>query len=115
MDVGIDENAFLSIVEKHTGGTIAYAMKNGWRGNLLDLKFKEDDVNDKFVSQRFGFTYNLDNGNIYLSGLSTSDEEGFCLWQMYQKDHQDVTVVSVGPRFGGGFTIKVRKNSTSGK
>ena len=108
-DVIVDENAFLSIVEKHTGGTIKTVFKDGYRKQILNINFNEEEVEKRFTHPKYGhLEYSLDDGTVAMSGLKYEEEKDYCLFRMYQKDHPDVAVVEVTAHFTGGFRVKVR-------
>ena len=108
-DVIVDENEFLSIVEKHTGGTIKTVFKDGYRNQTLNINFNEEEVEKRFAHPKYGhLEYSLDDGSVAMSGLEFSEDDDFSLLSMYHKDHPDVAVVAVTPHFPDGFILKVR-------
>lgn len=110
-DVIVGENDFLSIVEKHTGGTVKRVFKDGYRNQILNINFNEEEVEKRFTHPTYGhLEYSLDDGTVAMSGLKYEEEKDYCLFRLYQKDHPEVAVVAVTSCSGGCFLVKVRTN-----
>lgn len=108
-DVIVTENDFLSMVERHTGGTIRSAwLERGTIVPILQIRFAEKELNDNLVG-RYGFAYDMEQGLLEWSKLDYGNARApYSLWRMYEAEHPHVTVVGVSRNFGGGFVVKVR-------
>ena len=108
-DIVVTENDFLSMVERHVGGTIRSAwLERGTIHPILQIRFAEKELNDKLVGN-YGFAYGMEQGLVEWSKLDYgNDRAPYSVHRMYESEHPDVMVVNVSQNYGGGFVIKTR-------
>ena len=115
-DVELTEDDLLEMIEDRTEGTIKRIWRSGVRNDHLNIVFKEDDLNDKFIDKKvvmgepLGFAYDMRYGHIAFSNLPEDERSEYDIEALYNNAHPNMVVVGVTPACDyRSFTLKVRE------
>ena len=115
-DVELTEDDLLEMIEDKTEGTIKRIWRSGVLNDHLNIVFKEDALNDKFIDKRvvmgepMGFAYDMRNGHITFSNLPSNERSEYEIEALYNNTYPNMVVVGVTPTCGyRSFTLKVRE------